>query len=86
MAKRILERYAARNGPERAGTGLNKRPRVLGEHPRHFLGTLERPERHGTAWNMDLDFFESPWSATVVDFDLPACWLPTDASLSDYRY
>ena len=36
--------------PERAGTGRNKRPRVLGDHPRHFLGSLERPERLGTAW------------------------------------
>ena len=37
--------------PERPGTARNKRPRVLGDHPRHFLGTLESPERLGTAWN-----------------------------------
>ena len=35
----------------RPGTARNKRPRVLGDHPRHLLGTLGRLERLGTAWN-----------------------------------
>ena len=39
------------NGPERSGMGRNKRPRVLGDHPRRLLGTLGRLERLGTAWN-----------------------------------
>ena len=39
------------NALEWAGMARNKRPRVLGDHPRHFLGTLGRPERLGTVWN-----------------------------------
>ena len=37
--------------PELAGTGRNKRPKVLGDHPRHFLAPPGRPERLGTVWN-----------------------------------
>ena len=54
MAEKNLAQQQPRNGPERPGTGRNKRLRVLGDHPRHFLGPqgvwngLERP---GTVWN-----------------------------------
>ena len=45
------------NGPGRSGMGRNKRPRVLGDHPRHFLGTLGRLERLGTIGGQN---FKSP--------------------------
>ena len=51
MAKKNFARKWARNGLERAVTGRNKRPRVLGDHPRHFLGPPGRPERPGTVWD-----------------------------------
>ena len=35
-------------GGRRPGTFGNKRTRVLGDHPRHVLGTLESLERLGT--------------------------------------
>ena len=36
------------NGRERPGTARNKGPKVLRDHPRHVLGTLESLERLGT--------------------------------------
>ena len=68
--------FGAVVSPERAGMGRNKRPRVLGDHPRHFLGTLESSERLGTAWNGTLSLRDASVggqqagrskSATVAD-------------------
>ena len=42
------EKIAGAVGQECPGTARNKRPRVLGDHPRHVLGTLESLERLGT--------------------------------------
>ena len=63
-------------GRTRPGTARNKRPRVLGDHPIHFLGTLGRPERLGTVWNGILSLRDAlvvceqagrPKSAPVAD-------------------